>query len=74
MGTLWPHLMLMISVLNVETKGCGRIIVFSSIPCKICDGFTQSQKDMLCTPKYQIRKDSKAGVLIDIKDLTVMGP
>ena len=32
-------------------------------PCKICDGFTQTQRDMLSTPKYQIHKGRQVGVL-----------
>ena len=43
-------------------------------PCKICDGFLVSQKDMLATPSYKIRKDKKAGILVSPKDVTVLQP
>ena len=43
-------------------------------PCKICEGCPQMQKAMLSTLKYQILKDKKARVLIDAKDVTVVGP
>ena len=41
-------------------------------PCKICDGFTPAQKDMLATPSYKIRKDKKAGLLVSPKEVTVL--
>ena len=43
-------------------------------PCKICDGFSVSQKDMLATPSYKIRKEKKAGILVSPKDITVLHP
>ena len=43
-------------------------------PCKICDGFTAAQKDMLATPSYKIRKDKKAGLLVSPKEVTVLHP
>ena len=43
-------------------------------PCKICDGFTPAQKDMLATPSYKIRKDKKAGLLVSPKEVTVLHP
>ena len=41
--------------------------------CAICDGFTDTQCDMLATPTYKIRKDKKAGLLVSPKDVTVLG-
>ena len=32
--------------------------------CEICDSFTETQKDMLATPTYHIRKDKKSGILV----------
>ena len=33
-------------------------------PCPICDAFSESQKELLATPSYRIRKDKKAGLLV----------
>ena len=41
--------------------------------CLICDGFTDTQRDMLATPTYKIRKDKKAGLLVSPKDVKVLG-
>ena len=41
-------------------------------PCKICDGFTEVQRDLLATPTYRIRKDKKAGILVFPKEVTVI--
>ena len=41
--------------------------------CSICDGFSDSQREMLATPTYKIRKDKKAGLLVSPKDVTVLG-
>ena len=43
-------------------------------PCKICDGFTPAQKEMLSTPSYKIRRDKKAGLLVSPKEVTVLQP
>ena len=43
-------------------------------PCKICDGFSASQKNMLATPSYKIREEKKAGILVSPKDVTVLQP
>ena len=43
-------------------------------PCKICDGFSDIQKEMLATPSYKIRKDKKAGLLVSPKEVTVLQP
>ena len=43
-------------------------------PCSICDGFSESQRDLLATPTYRIRKDKKAGLLVSPKDMTVLSP
>ena len=40
-------------------------------PCIICKGFSESQREMLVTPTYRIRKDKKAGLLVSPKDVTV---
>ena len=41
-------------------------------PCPICDVFSDSQKELLATPSYRIRKDKKAGLLVSPKDVTVI--
>ena len=41
-------------------------------PCQICDAFSDSQKELLATPSYRIRKDKKAGLLVSPKDVTVI--
>ena len=40
--------------------------------CVICDGFSESQREMLATPIYRIRKDKKAGILVSPKDVKVI--
>ena len=42
--------------------------------CDLCDSFSDSQKGMLVTPQYQIRKDKKAGTLVSPSKVTVVGP
>ena len=42
--------------------------------CDLCDSFSESQKGMLATPQYQIRKDKKAGTLVSPSKVTVVGP
>ena len=39
--------------------------------CSICEGFSDSQHEMLSTPTYRICKDKKAGILVSPKDVTV---
>ena len=41
-------------------------------PCKMCDSFTDTQKDMLATPTYRIRKDKKSGILVSPDEVTVI--
>ena len=41
-------------------------------PCVICDGFSESQQELLAIPTYKIRKDKKAGLLVSPKDVTVI--
>ena len=41
-------------------------------PCPICDGFSDSEKELLATPAYRIRKEKKAGLLVSPKDVTVI--
>ena len=41
-------------------------------PCAICEGFSDSQRELLATPTYRIRKDKKAGLLVSPKDITVL--
>ena len=43
-------------------------------PCKVCDGFSDIQKEMFATPSYKIRKDKKAGLLVSPKEVTVLQP
>ena len=43
-------------------------------PCKICDGFSDIQKEMLATPSYKIRKDKNAGLLVSPKEVTILQP
>ena len=43
-------------------------------PCKVCDGFSDIQKEMLATPSYKIRKDKKASLLVSPKEVTVLQP
>ena len=40
--------------------------------CVICDGFSESQREMLATPTYRIWKDKKAGFLVSPKDVKVI--
>ena len=40
--------------------------------CSICEGFSDSQREMLSTPTYRIRKDKKAVILVSPKDVTVL--
>ena len=53
-------------------KGIGDDDCVAKKSCVICDGFTDSQKDMLATPTYKIRKDKKAGVLVSPDQVTVI--
>ena len=41
-------------------------------PCAVCDGFSESQCELLATPTYRIRKDKKAGLLVSPKEVTVI--
>ena len=41
-------------------------------PCPICDGFSDTQRELLATPSYRIRKDKKTGLLVSPKDVTVI--
>ena len=41
-------------------------------PCPICDGFTDTQRELLATPSYRIRKDKKAGLLVSPNEVTVI--
>ena len=40
-------------------------------PCPTCDGVSDSQKELLATPSYRIRKEKKGGLLVSPKDVTV---
>ena len=40
--------------------------------CSSCEGFSDSKREMLSTPTYRIRKDKKAGILVSLKDVTVL--
>ena len=39
---------------------------------QICEGFSESQREMLSTPSYKIRKDKRTGTLVSPKDVTVI--
>ena len=41
-------------------------------PCPICDRFSDTQRELLATPSYRIRKDKKAGLLVSSKEVTVI--
>ena len=53
-------------------KGIGDDDCVAKRSCVICDGFTDTQKDMLATPTYKIRKDKKSGVLVSPEQVTVI--
>ena len=53
-------------------KGLGDDDCVAKKSCFICDGLTDSQKDMLATPTYKIRKDKKSGVLVSPEQVTVI--
>ena len=53
-------------------KGNGDDDCVEKRPCVICDGFTETQKEMLATPTYKILKDKKSGVLISPDQVTVI--
>ena len=53
-------------------KGIGDDDCVEKRSCVICDGFTETQKDMLATPTYKIRKDKKSGVLVSPDQVTVI--
>ena len=53
-------------------KGIGDDDCVAKKSCVICDGFTDTQKDILATPTYKIRKDKKAGVLPSPDQVTVI--
>ena len=53
-------------------KGIGDDDCVEKRSCVICDGFTDTQKDMLATPTYKIRKDKKSGVLVSPDQVTVI--
>ena len=40
--------------------------------CVICGGFSDSQREILSTPSYKIRKDKRTGTLVSPKDVTVI--
>ena len=42
--------------------------------CPLCNSLSDTQKSMLATPQYQIRKDKKSGVLVSPSKITVVGP
>ena len=53
-------------------KGIGDDDCVEKRSCVICDGFTDTQKDMLAIPTYKIRKDKKSGVLVSPDQVTVI--
>ena len=42
--------------------------------CGICASFTDTQRSMLSTPQYQIRREKKAGLLVSPSKVTIVGP
>ena len=53
-------------------KGIGDDDCVEKRSCVICDGFTDTQKDMLAIPTYKIHKDKKSGVLVSPDQITVI--
>ena len=53
-------------------KGIGDDDCVGKKACVICDGFTDTQKDMLATPTYKIRKEKQSGVLVSPDQVTVI--
>ena len=53
-------------------KGIGDDDCVEKRSCVNCYGFTETQKDMLATPTYKIRKDKKSGVLVSPDQVTVI--
>ena len=43
-------------------------------PCAVWDRFSESQRELLVTPTYRIRKDKNAGLLVSPKDVTILSP
>ena len=41
-------------------------------PCPICDDFTDTQRELLATPSYRMRKDKKAGLLVSPNEVKVI--
>ena len=74
MAKLWQALICTTSAQGLVISLLEKTIVFVDKPCKICDGFSDAQKELLATPSYKIRKDKKAGLLISPKDVTILQP
>ena len=55
-------------------KGIGDDACVKKENCEICNSFTDTQRAMLSTPQYQIRRDKKAGTLVSPSKVTVVGP
>ena len=53
-------------------KGIGDDDCVEKRSCVICDGFRETQKEMLATPTYKIRKDKKSSVLVSPDQGTVI--
>ena len=69
---LWRILICTINVRDVARNLLVKMTVCLLKPCKICDGCSESQWELLSTPTYRIRKDKKAGLLVSPKEVTVL--
>ena len=65
----WPPLIPTTSVPGCRDKRIGEDNCVLDRPCPICDNFSDSQKELLATPSYRIRKEKKAGILVSPKDV-----
>ena len=75
----WGHIMAGFDMHDKYARCCDKGLGYDACIaggaiCKICDGFTAVQGEMLATLQYQIRKDKKAGLLVSLKDVTVLSP
>ena len=53
-------------------KAIGDDDCVKKLPCAICDGFSEVQKEILSTPTYKICKEKKSGVLVSPDQVTVI--
>ena len=55
-------------------KGIGDDPCVKQEVCEICESFTDTQRSILSTPQYQIRREKKAGLLVSPSKVTIVGP